>query len=365
MFVNKLSIRNYNTNCTKKKNHNTPNFQGNKQKLITDSLKLSSTISASTLFMMAEKDVKDPQIIIDEFYAYENNKVKNLKYNLKRFSEEEKYEINQHIDNINLHPKAFRAIINAKNEDNTYRFDAQESIALFEDVGEQIDKHRDIFQQILDAKDKNGENRFGRKECTKLMINANLLKAYPLAKEAILSVKELSAEDCQSLITETGAYIQELPLILDEAFENLPKDSDDFGKKLIHKIKKIYLEKTNKKQHNIAKIENIATSKAKEQEQTPQKPEKTAQKRSLGENTKIHLKNSDYKNIKLKKASETADVTHSAATKEQFLQEQAKEITQEVSNKKNTNKVFIKNIKNILLGDETLILESGKAPSES
>lgn len=281
MNINRITFK-YDYELKRQNNINL-NFQGNKQKLVTNSLKLGSAISASALFMMAEKDVKDPQIIIDEFYAYENNKVKNSKYNLKRFSEEEKFEISQHIDSINLHPKAFRAIVNAKNEDNTYRFDAQESIALLEDVGEQIDKHLDIFQQTLDAKDKNCENRFDRKECTKLMIYANLLKAYPLAKEAILSIKELSAEDCQSLITENGNYIQEVPLILDEALESVPRDNDDFGKKLIHKIKKIYLEKINKKQHKITKIENIATSKEQEQEQEqiPQKPEKP-QRKELG-----------------------------------------------------------------------------------
>lgn len=259
MNLSNVSIFKYNINygTSNKKNNNTPNFQGNKQKLVTDSLKIGSAISASALFMMAKKDVKEPEKIIDEYYANENSRVKNTRFNLSRFSEEEKYEINHRIDDINLYPKAFRAIINAKN-DETYRFDAQDSMALFDDVGEQIEKYPEIFKQIIDAKDKNNANRFDTKDCASLMKQADLLKAYPKAFETILSIKELNADDCINLVLTTGEEIKELPIILDEALESVPKDSKNYGKQLIQTIKRVYLERTDKQQWELRKQRGIA-----------------------------------------------------------------------------------------------------------
>lgn len=314
MLANKISFYNYNINCTTKKNSNTPNFQGNKQKLVTDSLRLSGAISASTLFMMAKKDVKDPQKIIDEFYANENSNLKNTKFDLSRFSEEEKYEINHNLEEIKLYQRAFRAISNAKNEDKTYRFSTQESLELFETSGKQINEHLRIFKQIINAKDKEGKNRFNSNECAKLMSIAHSLKAYPKVLEAILAIKELNAQECQDLIRETGIVIQEKPIILDEALQNVPKDSDDFGKNLIRQIKKIYFEKTSKRQIEFEKLCNIK-----------EEPGIIAQEE--------------------KKEEEQAIPTEAAPASQES---------------KNSTKIYIKNIEKIAFGDENIILESGK-----
>lgn len=258
MNVGKVSFSNYRVNYTHKVKENNTSFQGSKQKLVKDGFKIGSALSASALFMLAEKDVKDPEKIIDEFYANENRKFKKAKFNLYRFSEKEKYEINKRIDDIELYPKAFSAIINAKNEDKTYRFNAQESMVMFDDAGEQIEKHLEIFKQVLNAKDKDGNNRFNQKDCTLLMGRADLLRAYPRALEAILSNEELKSEDCYNLILTSGEAIQEFPFILDEALQEVPKDSDNYGKQLIHTLKRLYLECSDKQQRVLKKQREMA-----------------------------------------------------------------------------------------------------------
>ena len=259
MNIGKISFyNNYGMNY-KRNTDNRTVFGSRKEKLVTDGIKLgASALSASALFLMAKNDVKNPEKIIDEYYANENSRVINAKFNLNRFSEQEKYEINHRIDDINLYPKAFRAIINAKNEDNTYKFDFQDSMTLFDDAGEEIDKYPEIFKQIINAKDKDGETRFNRDECAALMGQADLLKAYPKAFEAVLSITELDAEDCRNFITDTGAAIQEFPFILDEALQSVPKDSDSYGKQLIHTLKRLYLERTDKQQRELKKQREIA-----------------------------------------------------------------------------------------------------------
>ncbi len=259
MNIGKISFyNNYGMNY-KRNTDNRTVFGSRKEKLVTDGIKLgASALSASALFLMAKNDVKNPEKIIDEYYANENSRVINAKFNLNRFSEQEKYEINHRIDDINLYPKAFRAIINAKNEDNTYKFDFQDSMTLFDDAGEEIDKYPEIFKQIINAKDKDGKTRFNRDECAALMRQADLLKAYPKAFEAVLSITELDAEDCRNFITDTGAAIQEFPFILDEALQSVPKDSNSYGKQLIHTLKRLFLERTDKQQWELKKQREIA-----------------------------------------------------------------------------------------------------------
>ena len=258
MNVGKVSFSNYRVNYTHKVKENNTSFQGSKQKLFKDGFKIGSALSASALFMMAKNDVKDPEKIIDEFYANENSRFQKAKFNLYRFSEKEKYEINKRIDDIELYPKAFSAIINAKNEDKTYRFNAYEAMLLFDNAGEQIERHKEIFKQILNAKDKNGNNRFNCKDCTILMGRADLLRAYPRALEAILSNEELKSEDCYNLILTSGEAIQEFPFILDEALQSVPKDSDSYGKQLIHTLKRLYLECSDKQQRVLKKQREMA-----------------------------------------------------------------------------------------------------------
>ena len=259
MNVGKVSFSNYRVNYNHKVKENNTSFQGSKQKLVKDGFKIGSALSASALFMLAEKDVKDPEKIIDEFYANENSRFQKAKFNLYRFSEKEKYEINKRIDDIELYP--------------TYRFNAQESMVMFDDAGEQIEKHLEIFKQVLNAKDKDGNNRFNQKDCTLLMGQADLLRAYPRAFEAILFNPELKSEDCYNLILTSGKAIQEFPFILDEALQEVPKDSDNYGKQLVQTLKRLYLELTDKQQRELKKQREMAEIAARlaQEEKTPTK----------------------------------------------------------------------------------------------
>ena len=273
MNVGKVSFSNYRVNYSSKVKENNTSFQGSKRKLVTDGFKIGSALSASALFMLAQKDVKDPEKIIDEFYANENSRFKKAKFNLYRFSEKEKYEINKRMGDIELYPKAFSAIINAKNEDKTYRFNAQESMLMFDDAGEQIEKHLEIFKQIINAKDKDNAYRFSTKDCAALMGQADLLKSYPKTFEAILSTKELNTEDCMNLVLTAGEAIQEFPFILDEALQEVPKDSDNYGKQLVQTLKRLYLELTDKQQRELKKQREMAEIAARlaQEEKTPTK----------------------------------------------------------------------------------------------
>ena len=147
MNIGKISFyNNYGMNY-KRNTDNRTVFGSRKEKLVTDGIKLgASALSASALFLMAKNDVKNPEKIIEEYYANENIGIQSSRFDLDRFTEAEKYEINSRLDDIRFHSTAFRTIINTQKEDGSYRFDAQDSIGLFYDAAEQIEKYPEIFR---------------------------------------------------------------------------------------------------------------------------------------------------------------------------------------------------------------------------
>lgn len=222
-------------------------FQGQKQKLIKRGLELGGTLSASALFMLAQNEVKTPSAIVNEFYENENKKLghNRANFHLKRFSEEEKYVIGRHFDNIDMHPTAFRRIIDAKNDDNTFRFGAEDSVSLFYDAGEEIEKFPEVFKKVLKTKDKDGENRFDYKDCVLLMKNAELFNNYPKAFDLTLAIQELDAEECRKLILNFGESIENNPQILVESLQATQdcKKDENYYKVLSNTVDKKIKEK--------------------------------------------------------------------------------------------------------------------------
>ena len=169
----------------------------------------------------------------------------NGKKYVRRFSEEEKYEIGRHFDNIDMHPTAFRRIIDAKNDDNTFRFGAEDSISLFYDAGVEIEEFPEVFKKILKTKDSENENRFDYKDCVLLMKNAELFKNYPTAFDLTLEIKELNSEECRKLILSFGECIENNPQILIESLQTSQayKESDNYYKVLTKTIEQKIKEK--------------------------------------------------------------------------------------------------------------------------
>lgn len=253
MSIGKISLYNYGLNNTIAKNNTS--FKGrnnlnNKQKNATNPVKYESTYPARAIFMMAENDVKVPELIVEEFYANETNRLpnKHLGVSLSRFTPREKYEILQFADDIKIHKTGFSRIINARNEDSSYRFDALQALDLFFDAGKEIEKYPTEFKKIYSQKDSENKPRFNARDCALLMQYADLFKAYPNAFDSILALKSLNAEDCQNIMLKRGASIEDNPELLKEALELAPhnKGESNYGKKLDKTIKKLIKQKEEK-----------------------------------------------------------------------------------------------------------------------
>ena len=256
MNINKLSFLNYTTNnntATKKET----SFKGKKQSDVTNPIN-RELYPVGDLFLMAKKDVKMPELIIDEFYASENSRMlKNpLGVSLSRFSPKDKYEILQYAEDIKLHRSGFSKIINAKNDDKTYRFATGEALTLFFDAGDKIEKYPDEFKRILNEKDSDGNPRFNSKDCSLLMQNIELAKLYPKAYSSVLAMKNLGAVDVINIMLNDGEIIEEYPELLDDVKHLLNQKENNNTKELNSTIKKLYIQKKAK----------IAEQKAQERE---------------------------------------------------------------------------------------------------
>lgn len=261
MNINKLSFFNYTTNNnTASKSETSVNFKGKRNKSVTPPVYKDGIYPAGDLFLMAKKDVKKPELIIDEFYASENSRMlKNpLGVSLSRFSPKDKYEILQYAEDIKLHRSGFSKIINAKNDDKTYRFATGEALTLFFDAGDKIEKYPDEFKRILNEKDSDGNPRFNSKDCSLLMQYIALAKLYPQAYSAVLAMKNLRAEDVINIMLNDGEIIEENPELLDGVKQLLTQkeNANNNTKQLNSILKKLYIQKKAK----------IAEQKAQERE---------------------------------------------------------------------------------------------------
>ena len=256
MNINKLSFLNYTTNNNTASKKET-SFKGKKQNDVTNPIN-RELYPVGDLFLMAKKDVKMPELIIDEFYASENSRMlKNpLGVSLSRFSPKDKYEILQYAEDIKLHRSGFSKIINAKNDDKTYRFNTDEALTLFFDAGDKIEKYPDEFKRILNEKDSDGNPRFNSKDCSLLMQNIELAKLYPKAYSSVLAMKNLGAVDVINIMLNDGEIIEEYPELLDDVKHLLNQKENNNTKELNSTIKKLYIQKKAK----------IAEQKAQERE---------------------------------------------------------------------------------------------------
>ena len=256
MNINKLSFLNYTTNNNTASKKET-SFKGKKQSDVTNPIN-RELYPVGDLFLMAKKDVKMPELIIDEFYASENSRMlKNpLGVSLSRFSPKDKYEILQYAEDIKLHRSGFSKIINAKNDDKTYRFNTDEALTLFFDAGDKIEKYPDEFKRILNEKDSDGNPRFNSKDCSLLMQNIELAKLYPKAYSSVLAMKNLGAVDVINIMLNDGEIIEEYPELLDDVKHLLNQKENNNTKELNSTIKKLYIQKKAK----------IAEQKAQERE---------------------------------------------------------------------------------------------------
>ncbi len=256
MNINKLSFLNYTTNNNTASKKET-SFKGKKQSDVTNPIN-RELYPVGDLFLMAKKDVKMPELIIDEFYASENSRMlKNpLGVSLSRFSPKDKYEILQYAEDIKLHRSGFSKIINAKNDDKTYRFNTDEALTLFFDAGDKIEKYPDEFKRILNEKDSDGNPRFNSNDCSLLMQNIELARLYPKAYSSVLAMKNLRAEDVINIMLNGGEIIEEYPELLDDVKHLLNQKENNNTKELNSTIKKLYIQKKAK----------IAEQKAQERE---------------------------------------------------------------------------------------------------
>lgn len=198
-----------------------------KQKLISNCLKTGSAVSASVLFANAIKEVGNPSRIIDEYYEneYMCSPNKLIGYSLSRFSPAEKYEFMHRADEIKLKRGAFRGIVNAKNEDNSPRFNADESLIIFDEVSDNIQKYPEIFKRILDEKDEEGNAKFSAEDCVVLMRDAEFIDNNPAAFNSALKIKNTEAADYKRLMLEIVAQ-KEKELAEAEAELEAQKESE-------------------------------------------------------------------------------------------------------------------------------------------
>lgn len=204
----------------------------------------TASVAASSIYAEARKDGVDPSSVIDEYYKNEFElRNKNLRINgLSRFSLQEKLDIIQNADEIKLFPKAFHTITNAKNKDNSPRFNGEESLALFQDVAKEIEEYPDFFKKIINEKDKNDKARFNSKDCALLMQNAKTITSYPNAFDAIIKNKYFTASDCVELILRNGEELNCYPetLNLATALLSLDKKQSVNTKTISNQLKKMF-----------------------------------------------------------------------------------------------------------------------------
>lgn len=195
----------------------TNSFKGGK--LIKKAAPVAVATAASALFAASKKEGVDPSMVIDEYYRNEFA-LRNKKYEIRgisRFTPEERLEILNHAEEINLYSKAFFRIVNAKNNDNSPRFNANETLMLFNDAAYNIEKYPKLFQKILDVKD-DDKPRFSAEDCSLLMGDAETIRTFPKTFNTLISQK-ISAPVLRELVLRTGFIVEENPQILEDALK--------------------------------------------------------------------------------------------------------------------------------------------------
>ncbi len=179
-------------------------FRG-KEKVASKSLEVGAALAASVLFANSIKEIGDPSWIINEYYENECNKYpkKIDDISLSRFTPEEKFEILHRADEINANKESFQKIIIAKNADSSFRFSANDSLAIFDEVGDKIKKFPRFFAMILDVKDKEGNARFNADDCIILMHDAEILSKNKNILKEEFEQNNLNTADCKQKILNT------------------------------------------------------------------------------------------------------------------------------------------------------------------
>ena len=239
MKINKISVPN--------------SFKDNK---ILKKISPVTIVSASALFATSKKEGVDASEVINEYYKNEFE-MRNKKYNinndmLSRFTPEERLEFLQMGEDLEIYSKALKNIINAKNENNQPRFNAEDSLFLFQEASIQIEDHPNLFKEILAVKDDKGNFKFNAQECAMLMQNFEIFQAYPIAKKTVFS-KNLDAKNIKNIMLSIADILEDDKSILDEALNKLSQSKQVPIKEtnLINLITEIDL---RKQQERIQKI---------------------------------------------------------------------------------------------------------------
>lgn len=267
-------------------------FKG-KERIVSNSLKLGAAVSASALFAAAAKDVGDPSRIINEYYEEENKHLRDRFLILpRRFSSQERYEILQRADDIKLKRQVFSKIINTKNDDDSYRFSAEDSLMIFDEVGEKIQKYPEIFNTILKEKNKQGKERFNVEDCVALMHDADFINIKPNTFRAVLKLKNLKAAECKYLLINVADKTEEDIQIFEKALQN----KNDSVKDIVASVQKFYTQKRKailrEEAERQARIE--AEDKAK-QEQEAQLLKEREEKKKIRKEEKAALRLEKHK----------------------------------------------------------------------
>ena len=202
---------------------------------------MTGIISAAALYADSKREGVNTQEVINEYYKNEFE-LRNRQHQIKfpsRFSNEEKLEFLQKGQDLKVYSKAFFRIVNAKDENNSARFNGEECLKLFDYVVSEIQDYPEIFATILSVKDDKNKPFYNADDCVNLMKKAQLFSDNKDMFKQIVNMK-FEARDVINIIKETGCFIKEDPVIFDEVMKGLSanENAEFDAQELIDKIQK-------------------------------------------------------------------------------------------------------------------------------
>lgn len=222
-------------------------FKGKVRKGYTIACGTASIIvpSAVALFEQSKKDGIDPMAVIDEYYKNEfvlRSNAVSAKM-VSKYSAKDKYELLQQSDYIRFYPKAFAKIANVQRYNKSQKFNADDTVALLQEVGKNIDEHPDVFIKIISINGDDNTPKFNIKDCILLMKNVDLIINFQECFDTVVKFG-LSASDFYQITSTVGPCIKEFPEIFHIAIKDFEIDDKNISvNQIIHKIQKLYSEK--------------------------------------------------------------------------------------------------------------------------
>ncbi len=334
-----------------------------KQAIKTSIAAFSTT--AASLYAASKADGVDTESAINDYYRNEfelRNKSIGIQ-RISRFSPEEKIDILNHAEEIELYPEAFYNIINAQ-ASKSPRFNGYESLMLFEELGQTIEKNPGLFKTILAQKDKDNNPRFNANECAELMRETELIKTYPRAFKKILELG-FDASSSREMMLRSANILDNDTDLLNNALKNIPQETDK-KKYIINLSKEI-------KHLNEIKIKERAEKEAKIQAEYEERKRQQLIEREEREKKDAKewlelkaIRKAESKRIKQEKLEKAKQAAKERAELRSIKQAEAEKIKQEKMdflNKKvgwvSAEKIFEK-VNNAVNNNSTLTLETGE-----